>query len=53
MDICLFFYFSKVQYKNFKNLGARVWISEERGSIILIPKEPKMFIEINELFLQL
>lgn len=44
----VFFDFSKVHYKNFKNLGARVWISEERGSIILRPREYEIYIEMND-----
>lgn len=44
----VFFDFSKVHYKNFKNLGARVWISEERGSIILKPRESETYIEMND-----
>lgn len=44
----VFYDFGKVKYNNFKNLGVRVWISEERGSIILKPGVPRACIGMDD-----
>lgn len=44
----VFYDFGKVKYNNFKNLGVRVWISEERGSIILKPEVPRACIGMDD-----
>ncbi len=43
----VFYDFGKVKYHNFKNLGFRVWISEERGSVILKPRVSSAYIETD------